>query len=67
MRGGLLGSYLEGLGCLATTLLGELGGPRDLSMADGLVILVDDMKLNEFHMPGGHSITKHTGGGGLKV
>ena len=44
------GSYLEGLGCLGTTLLVELGGGgglRDLSMADGLVILVDDVNLNE--------------------
>ena len=41
------GSYLEGLGCLGTTLLVELGGLRDLSMADGLVILVDDVNLNE--------------------
>ena len=42
------GSYLEGLGCMGTTLLVELGGLlRDLSMADGLVILVDDVNLNE--------------------
>ena len=41
------GSYLEGLGCLGTTLLVELGGLRDLSMADGLVILVDDVNLNK--------------------
>ena len=30
-----------------TTLLVELGGLRDLGMADGLVILVDDVNLNE--------------------
>ena len=41
------GSYLEGLGYLGTTLLVELGEPRDLSMADGLVTLVDDVNLNE--------------------
>ena len=47
------GSYLECLGCLETTLLVELGGGggggglRDLSMADGLVILVDGVNLNE--------------------
>ena len=41
------GSYLDGLGCLGTTLLVEQGGLRDLSMADGLVILVDDVNLNE--------------------
>ena len=41
------GSYFEGLGCLGTTLLVEQGGMRDLSMADGLVILVDDVNLNE--------------------
>ena len=41
------GSYLEGLGCLGTTLLVEHGGLGDLSMADGLVILVDDVNLNE--------------------
>ena len=41
------GSYLEGLGCLGTTLLFEQGGLRDLSMADGLVILVHDVNLNE--------------------
>ena len=48
MRDGLLGwgSYLEGLGCLGTTLLVEQGGLRDLSMADGLVILVNDVNLN---------------------
>ena len=47
MRDGLLWSYLEGLGCLGTTFLLELGGLRDLSMADGLVILVDDVNFNE--------------------
>ena len=41
-------SYLEGLGCLGTTLLVELGGGgggglRNLSKADGLVMLVDDV------------------------
>ena len=36
-------SYLEGLGCLGTTLSVGLGGLRDLSMADALVILVDDV------------------------
>ena len=41
------GSYLDGLGCLGTTLLVELGGLRDLRMADGLVTLVDDVNLNE--------------------
>ena len=41
------GSYLEGLGCLGTTLLVEQGRLRDLSMADGVVILVDDVNLNE--------------------
>ena len=48
------GSYLEDLGCLGTTLLVELGGgggggglARDLSMADGSVILVDHVNLNE--------------------
>ena len=44
------GSYLEGLGCLGTTLLVEQGGGgglRDLSIADGLVILEDDVNLNE--------------------
>ena len=41
------GFYLEGLGCLGTTLLVELVELRDLSMADGLVILVDDVNLNE--------------------
>ena len=41
------GSYLESLGCLGTTLLVEQGGLRDLSMAGGLVILVDDVNLNE--------------------
>ena len=41
------GSYLEGLGCLGTTLLVELGGLRDLSMADDLVIWVNDVNLNE--------------------
>ena len=41
------GSYLEGLGCLGTTLLAEQGRLKDLSMADGLVILVDDVNLNE--------------------
>ena len=44
------GSYLQGLDCLGTTLLVELGGGeglRDLSMADGLVILVDDVNLIE--------------------
>ena len=41
------GSYLEGLSCLGTTLLVELGGLRDLSMADGLVILADDVNLSE--------------------
>ena len=41
------GSYSEGLGCLGTTLLVELGRLRDLSMADGLMTLVDDVNLNE--------------------
>ena len=41
------GSYLEGLGCLGTTLLVEQGGLKDLCMADGLLILVDDVNLNE--------------------
>ena len=41
------GSYSGGLGCLGKTLLVEIGGLRDLSMADGLVIEVDDVNLNE--------------------
>ena len=40
-------AYLEDLGCLGTTLLVVLGGLRDLGMADGLVILVDAVNLNE--------------------
>ena len=40
------GSYLEGLGCLGTTLLVELGWLRDLGMADGLMTLVDEVDLN---------------------
>ena len=40
-------SYLEGLGCLGTTLFAELGGLRDLRMADGLMTLVGDVNLNE--------------------
>ena len=40
------GSYLEGSGCLGTTLLVELGGLRDLSLADGVMTVVDDVNLN---------------------
>ena len=47
MRDGLLGVLFRGLACLGTALLVELGGLRDLSMADDLVILVDDVNLNE--------------------
>ena len=41
MRDGLLGVLFRGF------RLFEQGGLRDLSMADGLVILVDDVNLNE--------------------
>ena len=41
------GSYLKGLGFLGTTLLVELGGMRDLSMADGLTTLLDYVNLND--------------------
>ena len=40
-------SYLHGLGCLGTNLSVELGGLRELSMADGLAIIVDDVNFNE--------------------
>ena len=48
MRDGLQGrSYLEDLGCLGTTLLVVLGGLRGLGMADGLVILEDEVNSNK--------------------
>ena len=56
------GFYLEGSGCLGTTLLVEQGGLRDLSTADGLVILVDDVNLNEVSPLAREVLDLETGG-----
>ena len=58
MRDGLLGVLFRGFRLFAgNPLLVELGGGggggegmRDLSMVDSLVILVDDVNLNRFHL-----------------